>query len=244
MDPDIAGPASAVAGDLGESEVVRFERPTRVVHWALAAPFVLLLLTGLANFVPTLKATEFAGERLFGWAHVLLGFASVAAVVFVVLPQLRSPAARADLRAIAGVDVRDYLWLQHTVFTLLGARSRPPAVGKFNAGQKGNALLSLGATAALLGTGVILGVNYVSKRVFAADFVESVFPWHTWVALLFTPVLLGHLYLALINPGTHESLRAITRGRVRRSWAARHHPAWIAEVEAHTEDGSTAGATR
>lgn len=47
MDPDL----------VREDEVVRFERPTRIVHWVLAAPFVLLLLTGLTNFIPSLKAT-------------------------------------------------------------------------------------------------------------------------------------------------------------------------------------------
>jgi formate dehydrogenase gamma subunit len=216
-------------------DVVRFERPTRIVHWVLAAPFVLLLLTGLTNFVPRLKATQFADERLFAWAHVILGFASVAAVVLVVLPQLGSRAARADLRAITRLSVRDYLWVQHAVLMLTAQPSRPPAVGKFNAGQKGNALLSFGATAALLGTGLILGVNYISKRVFTAEFVESVFPLHTWVALLFIPVLLGHLYLALVNPSTRESLRAITRGRVRRDWAAHHHDGWIAEVDTGLE---------
>jgi formate dehydrogenase gamma subunit len=142
--------------------------------------------------------------------------------------------ARADLRAITRLSVRDYLWVQHAVLMVSGQPSRPPAVGKFNAGQKANALLSFGATAALLGTGLILGINYVSKKVFTADFVESVFPLHTWVALLFTPVLLGHLYLALVNPSTRESLRAITRGRVRRDWAARHHGGWLAEVDAAT----------
>jgi cytochrome b subunit of formate dehydrogenase len=56
--------------------------------------------------------------------------------------------------------------------------------------------------------------------------------------LLFMPVLLGHLYLALINPSTRESFRAITRGRVRRSWAARHHDAWLAEVDANLDGRS------
>lgn len=111
--------------------------------------------------------------------HVVLGFVTVTVVVRVVLPQLASRAARADLRTITRVSVRDYLWVQHTVLVLTGQPSKPSAVGKFNAGQKGNALMSLAATTALLGTGLILGVNYVSKRVFSAEFVESVFPLHT-----------------------------------------------------------------
>ncbi|MFN8638556.1 MAG: hypothetical protein U0360_03660 [Dehalococcoidia bacterium] len=54
----------------------------------------------------------------------------------------------------------------------------------------------------------------------------------TPAALAFIPVLLGHLYLAIVNPSTRESLRAITTGNVRRAWAARHHGAWLARLEA------------
>jgi formate dehydrogenase subunit gamma len=224
VDPDLA--------EAPQECVTRFEVPTRIVHWALAGPFVVLLLSGLTNFVPRLKATQFGGERLFAWLHVVTGFGALAAVVLLVLPQLAQRSARADLREIARVGLDDYLWMQHQFLTAAGASSRAPAARKFNAGQKLNAAISLGATAALLGTGLILGINFVSKRVFTVAFVESVFPWHTWVALLFVPVLLGHLYLALLNPSTREALRAITMGCVRRSWAAQHHAAWLAETEA------------
>jgi cytochrome b subunit of formate dehydrogenase len=44
-------------------------------------------------------------------------------------------------------------------------------------------------------------------------------------------VVLGHLYLALIYPATRESLRGITTGSVRRSWARQHHRKWVDEKE-------------
>lgn len=237
MDPDLGAVAGVapVAGRAGggpSEDVTRFEWPTRVAHWVLAGPFVVLLLSGLTNYFPTLKATQFAGERVFALLHVVTGFAALAAIVVIVLPLLVRRSARADLEAVARLGVDDYLWFQHAALTAGGQPSIPPPVRKFNAGQKVNAYLSLGATALLMGTGVILGVNYFSKRFFTAEFVESVFPWHTWVALLFIPVLLGHLYLATVHPSTREALRGITGGRVRRSWAARHHPAWLAELEA------------
>lgn len=214
-----------------EAFVRRFELPTRLAHWLLSAPFLLLLLTGLTNFEPGLKATQVAGIRVFAWLHVVVGFATLGATVLAVL-QLTRRSARRDLDALADVSLDDYLWLQHQAITLAGGRSVGPRVRKFNAGQKLNALASAGVTVALLGTGLILGINYVSKTVFAASFVEDVFPWHTTIALAFIPVLLGHLYLAVLNPSTRESLRGITRGVVRRDWARHHHPAWLDDVEA------------
>ena len=45
----------------------------------------------------------------------------------------------------------------------------------------------------------------------------------TWVAI---PLVLGHLFLVLVNPSTRPSLRGMVRGSVRRDWARRHHPKW------------------
>jgi hypothetical protein len=39
-------------------------------------------------------------------------------------------------------------------------------------------------------------------------------------------LLVGHLYLAVINPATRHSLRGITVGTVREDWAALHHTKW------------------
>ena len=47
--------------------IERFALPTRLAHWALAVPFLLLLLTGLTNFFPELKSTQVADVRLFAW---------------------------------------------------------------------------------------------------------------------------------------------------------------------------------
>ena len=44
-------------------------------------------------------------------------------------------------------------------------------------------------------------------------------------------LLVGHLYLALIYPATRHSLRGITTGSVRRSWARDHHRKWVDEQE-------------
>ncbi len=234
MDPDVVAMGPIPRGEL---DVARFGVATRLAHWALAGPFVVLLLSGLTNFAPSVKALQLGGERFFATLHVITGFGALAAIVVLVLPQLARASSRADFLEMARFRLNDYLWLQHQVLTAAGMRSVAPPVGKFNGGQKVNAALSFGATTVLLGTGLILGISFVSKRFFTAAFVESVFPWHTWVALAFIPVLAGHLYLAVVNPATRESLRAITTGRVRRAWAARHHGAWLSRLEAAPEPG-------
>ena len=40
-------------------------------------------------------------------------------------------------------------------------------------------------------------------------------------------IVVGHLYLALINRSTRHSLRGITLGTVREDWANAHHAKWL-----------------
>ena len=44
------------------------------------------------------------------------------------------------------------------------------------------------------------------------------------------PIVLGHLYLALVHPSTRHSLRGMALGTVRRERARRHHPKWEREL--------------
>ena len=219
--------------------VRRFEMPTRLAHWALSVPFLLLLLTGLTNYLPRLKALAIGGYRVFAWVHVLLGFAMVVIAVLVVLSLLRSRSMRADAEALAAFGDDDVRWLEHEAMALTGQHTATPRVGKFNAGQKLNALISALATIGLLGTGIILGINTFSKSIFSVGVTGMVFPWHTMLALVTIPVVLGHIYLAALNPATRESLRGITRGVVQRDWAAHHHPDWTAPQAPSAQPGET-----
>lgn len=211
--------------------VRRFDLPSRLIHWSLAVPFLLLLLTGLTNFAPRLKALDVAGFRLFAWAHVILGFAMVVVALAVLVALLRSRALRREAATLADLTDADQRWLEVRARGILGGRGTEPPVGRFNAGQKLNALASAAATAALLVTGVVLGVNYVQKDILTVGAVNAVFPWHTLVSFVTIPLVIGHIYLAALHPGTRESLRGITSGIVRRDWAARHHPTWVPPEE-------------
>ena len=42
-------------------------------------------------------------------------------------------------------------------------------------------------------------------------------------------LLVGHLYLAVINPATRHALRGMTLGTVDEQWARAHHAKWAAQ---------------
>jgi formate dehydrogenase subunit gamma len=210
---------------------LRFAPASRVAHWCLAIPFLLLLTTGLLLFVPSVKAVHLGGYRLVPLIHVLSGFTLLALLLPVYALQPGAERLRRDLKRLFTPEASDLPWLRYAGYALLGAKLRPPAVGKFNAGQKLNTLATAVFTSGLLASGVVLGINYFTKRVFGAHFVESVYPFHDLFTVVAVPIIAGHIYFATLNPGTRASLRGILDGRVDAAWARLHHDRWLAEPE-------------
>ncbi|HLZ71192.1 MAG TPA: cytochrome b/b6 domain-containing protein [Dehalococcoidia bacterium] len=232
--------AGAVDGT--EGTIRRFSAASRVAHWALAIPFLMLLASGLLLFLPSVKAVHVGGYRLVPLIHILSGvlFALAAPVVWLAAPGRRW--LRADLRRLLRVEALDRAWLRYAGYALLGAKLAAPPVGKFNAGQKLNTAAMLLLSFGLCLSGAVLGVNFFTKAVFASAFVERVFPLHDLFMLLALPLVAGHVYLATINPGTRPSLRGMFDGRVRRDWALAHHREWVRELPA-PGDGQQASGT-
>lgn len=209
----------------------RFGGGSRLVHWVHAIPFLFLLLSGLSLFVPPIKAVNVGGYRLLPLLHVVVGIAFILSPIPVYLSLRDKQVVRDDARRLFRFDRSDKAWAAYALRVVLGSRARIPPTGKFNAGQKANTMFSIAVTLGLMLTGAVLAVNFFTKTVFSAGFVEQVYPFHDLFMLVALPVVAAHIYLGSLNPDTRESLRGIVRGHVRRVWARRHHAQWVDEVE-------------
>ncbi len=193
------------------------------MHWATAALFLTLIVTGAALYVPPLVAI--VGRRaLIVRIHVDAGLA----LPVPLLAGVAGPwgkALRRDLHRLNRWSEDDRRWLSLALRRLPRSHLR---VGKFNAGQKLNAAASLGVMGVMLMTGSIMRWFYfwpLSWRS-GATFV------HELVAYGFVVAVLAHLYMALTHP---HALRSIFTGRVSRAWAERNAKAWVEELDAgHT----------
>jgi formate dehydrogenase subunit gamma len=195
--------------------IPRFGRTERTLHWVHAGAFFVLLATGLVLWLPDL-ATEIAHRRLVKDVHLLTAVAWAAAVVLVIVLGDRRTLA-ADWREIERIDGDDRRWL-----TL-----RPAPQGRFNAGQKLNAIATAAFALLFAASGVLL---WLAAR-------DARFRWEGPIvvhdALTYASIFLvsGHLYLAVIHPTTRHALRGMTRGDVRADWAAKHHAKWVSAEE-------------
>jgi formate dehydrogenase subunit gamma len=96
--------------------------------------------------------------------------------------------------------------------------------GRFNPGQKVNAILSAAFAVLFLASGLLLWLGERDTRFRLASTVTL----HDVLLYGSLILLVGHLYLAVLHPATRHSLRGMTRGTVREEWARRHHPDWEA----------------
>jgi formate dehydrogenase subunit gamma len=192
----------------------RFSRTERTLHWANAVFFLFLLATGLILYLPSLSG--YVGERaIIQELHFYVGIAWICVLVVIILFGDRRGILR-TARELDAFDSDDVHWL-------LGRRPTPQ--GRFNAGQKINALLNAAFAILFLVSGLLLWFGERNTRYRFASTV-ILHDGLTYVALA---LLIGHLYLSVIHPTTRHSLRGITLGSVDAEWAAMHHAKWKPE---------------
>ena len=204
----------------------RFDRLERVVHWCNATLFLILLGTGASLYFAPLS-TVVAHRHAVKTIHVYSGLLlPIPLVLGLLLPSGRQ--LRRDLSRINRWTVDDRRWWRR------GNRASVQ-LGKFNPGQKLNAIFVGAAIVLMLGTGSIMRwfEPFPNSIRTGATFV------HDWVFIALFVTIVGHVMFALSD---FDSLRSMVRGWVPEQWARREHPRWWAEVvAARTDSGGSGG---
>jgi formate dehydrogenase subunit gamma len=204
----------------GEPFVERFAKTTRWFHWTFALSFLTLAASGAALAVRELLGLGPAGAAAALRVHQGAAVALLTAPALVVLSG-QTRAALGDLREILRWSRDDLRWLALQPGAWLRGAELPPA-GKLNAGQKLNGLASALCGAGLAASGLLLWARPGSLGALAV---------HLVLVLAWLPFFAVHLGMATLVPSTRHALRGMLSGRVRRSWAAHHHPRWLRELE-------------
>jgi formate dehydrogenase subunit gamma len=192
----------------------RFSRTERTLHWANAVFFFFLLATGLILYLPSLSVA--VGRRmLLQDVHFWSGIAWISVLFAIVVVGDRRGIVE-TAREVDRFDRDDLRWL---------AGKKPAPQGRLNAGQKINAALTAAFTLLFLVSGLLL---WFGERDTSWRFASTVI-LHDGLMYLSVALLLGHLYLAVINPSTRHALRGITTGSVNEEWAATHHAKWTSD---------------
>src|SRR5262245_33991973 len=191
--------------------VERFTLTERLLHWVHAAAFFVLLGSGLVLYLPSLS-TAVARRPLIKDIHFWTGISWAGAILLVAVLGNR----RALLATVREIDRFDGDGRRF----LAGRASSPQ--GRFNAGQKVNAILTAAFAVLFFISGLLLWLGEQDTR-FRLDGTVFLHDALMYVSLL---IVAGHLYLAVLHPSTRHALRGMTLGTVREDWARAHHAKW------------------
>jgi formate dehydrogenase subunit gamma len=215
-------PYDVMRGDkINPGDPVTIDRHTtgaRINHWIAAISFVLLAISGLSLFHPSLffLTALFGGgdvtRMIHPWIGVVLFFSFFGLFLRFWQPNLWEGA--------------DNTWLAHTSDMLRGNDEKLPEVGKYNAGQK-MVFWSMSALIAVFMTsGIVIWDRYFSN-IFSVEKQRIAVLVHAIAAVVAICVWIVHIYSAIWVRGT---ISAMTRGRVSGGWAWRHHRKWLREL--------------
>jgi formate dehydrogenase subunit gamma len=202
----------------GEPQADRFDVTERLFHWTFAIPFLVTMATGLGLYFPNLA--KLAGSReVVRDLHRFAGLATVLlpALVLVLGDRRR---LRQDLEEVDLWSPDDRRWFRAWLWRKVGGRDRLPPQGRFNAGQKFNAVLTAASVLWLAVTGLIIFPGIHPPFWLVSNSRDL----HDLAWILLTPAVIGHVYLAAVYPPTRPGISGIITGRVPLAWLRQHHP--------------------
>lgn len=206
--------------------VSRYRGITRLNHWVTATSLILLLLSGLALFHPSLFFLTglFGGGQMTRWLHPFIGIVLFFSFLLLFLQLWRLNLPRPE----------DTTWVSQIGDVMQGNEERLPELGKYNAGQKFVFWAMSGLIVVLIVSGIMIWHEYFPALV-SIEMRRIALMVHALAAVAIILVFILHVYAAIWTRGT---ISAMTRGEVTGGWAWRHHRKWLREV-AGREDRDT-----
>ena len=197
--------------------VTRFTKSDRWFHNIVMITFTSLLGAGLGMFYLNLTGQRDAAYRALVTVHEIVAIMFIAGPVIALLLGSRK-VWKENFGILARWGLKDIEWLVKKPLKVVFKSIRMPRDDKFNPGQKAWATVAVSGSAVLAVTGIIL---WTTNSPILALFI------HAATAILMLAALLGHAFMALVNPDTRPGLGSIVNGEVDAQWALHHHPLWM-----------------
>ncbi len=206
-----------MSDDRHHRRIKRYSPGERTNHWIIAFTFILLALSGLALFHPSM----FWLTNLFGggpWTRILHPF--IGLVMFFCFVVFAGHMWRHNLMTKA-----DRQWLSQLNDVVVNREDKLPEVGKYNAGQKLLFYVLILCMLGLFASGIVIWREFFAFY-FPIWVVRAASVLHAVCALVLICAIIVHIYAAIWVKG---SLTAMLRGYVTAGWAWKHHRAWFRE---------------
>lgn len=210
-------------------EILRFVRGEMLLHWSIALPFMTCFLTGwIAKLGYNLHSDSLVREVLL-FLHRVAGGCLAVFPALVILHTWRDYKKHLyNIKIGFSWTIDDLKWLFLFGPSTVNGRIVLPEQRKFNAAERLNFMMVMVTYPLFVATGLFLWTTGV----------DHFLPWllHIGMSLVAPLLMFGHIYMAVVNPGTRVGLSGMFSGRVDREWARHHYQRWYRE---HFEDDGT-----
>lgn len=203
----------------------RFVLAERLSHWVYAAFFIVAFVSGLLTWVPATRVWMAGARQSVINYHGAVGFLMILVPIILFLVLDRGRLAR-DLREIDVWDQNDRRWF----WAALRGRSlrggAMPAQGRFNAGQKANAVLVAAIAVGFVFTGTVL----LGNTRLPSWLVSRALWLHGLLSIAGVVLLAGHLGHVFLTRHGRDYLGAMVRGTLGEDTARERHFTWWEET--------------
>ena len=204
-----------------EGRLLRFALVERLAHWTYAAFFIFALVIGLLMWIPSTSARLLGSWQPVSHLHAGMGLLMIVLPLLIFLIAGRGQLAH-DLREVDHWDPDDRVWLWRAVRGHTLRRRSLPSQGRFNAGQKANALVVPSMAVWFLITGcLLLAGPHIPTWLFTGALDA-----HKVLAVLAMAMFAGHLFNVFLTRHGWDSLRAMTGGTMSERVARERHEKW------------------
>ena len=207
-------------------KILRFRTSERNLHWAIAIPVLVCWITAVVLVLAynPMPLRPFRG--VLSWAHRIGGVALILLPPMAVIRSHRDLGTHfANIRQAWVWTISDVKWLSRMALAAVFRGIRLPEQGKFNAAEKLNFMLVMTTYPLYIITGLLMWFT-------DANWVAWIF--HAAMALVATPFILGHVYMATLNRETRVGIQGMISGYVDRTWAKHHYARWYRDQEEGT----------
>ncbi len=209
------------SNNTSSEKILRFRKPEIKVHWAIAVPFMVcfvsaLILVVFYNYNPTRPY-----RYIFSWIHRISG---ISLALLPLATMFRSRHAFSlyiyNIKQAWGWTITDIKWIYFKALSTFNKDISLPEQGKFNAVEKINFMTLMCTTPLYIGTGIMIWITD-----------SAILYWmvHIGIAITTAPLILGHIFMATINPETRVALSGMISGKVDRDYIKHHHAGWYRE---------------
>ncbi len=203
------------------STILRFLPAERILHWALAGLFMLLYATALGMVIFYAEPSPRHFRASFAWLHRAFGAGLIVLPPIALLWGIRDWRLHLEnMKEGWRWRREDILWLILFPRSTMDKRVVLPEQGKFNAAEKLNFMMVSATYPFYILTGLAVWMPRPLILAFLAHFA---------VAILGLPLVLGHIFMAVVNPSTRIGLSGMVTGWVDREWAKHHYRRWFRE---------------